>query len=263
MKKLSNIVKATGILSLITLLTFLLGSTITMAQTELHVVRGNGQYPPFEMMEKQKLRGMHVELVNQVAVQLKWTIRWESVPWSRAMTMMKRGDADAITYAGLTPEREQFLHYLPDNELSVAELGFVVLNETASQLQYAGDFQTLAPLGPVVALRGYSYGAEFDNDKELPKYFVKETNQILNLLKGNKYKVGIVNVGETRPIARSKGVIDLFTFLKPYVSRTPSYIAFSKPKNLGPQAKVFAEAMAAFKQTPDYQAILESYGLQE
>ena len=237
-------------------------SLLGAAETEIHVVRGDGNYPPNEMGTDPQVTGIHIDLVNQVAQTLQLKVKWESVPWTRAVNMIKDGEADAITYIGKTPEREQFVHFVEGNEVSIAENGFVILKENASRLTYTGDYKQLKVLEPVVVLRGYTYGGTFDQTTEIQKYPVKELDQVLNMLKSKKYSIGIVNVGEAKPIARSLGIRDQLVFLEPFVSQLPNYIGFSKKRSNLEVAQKFASAIKAFKQTSAYQEILKKYGVQ-
>ena len=77
-------------------------SSIATAQT-LKIVRGNGTYPPNEMIVDNQLTGLHIDLVKEVAVSLGYQVNFESVPWKRALSLIEKGTADAITYISKNP----------------------------------------------------------------------------------------------------------------------------------------------------------------
>lgn len=48
------------------------------------------------------LTGFHIELVQEAARYIDLDVRFESLPWNRDIEMLKKGDADAITYMAKT-----------------------------------------------------------------------------------------------------------------------------------------------------------------
>ena len=65
-----------------------LGAGTAFAE-KLSIVRGDGDYPPYEMILDGKLKGVHVDLVKRVAAKLDFKVEFESVPWSRAVAMIE------------------------------------------------------------------------------------------------------------------------------------------------------------------------------
>lgn len=92
----------------------------------LTIARGNGQHPPFEVSQQNKLEGFHIDLVRSVAKMADISIRFKSYPWKRALQMVKYGKADAITYVGKTPKREKFIDFDNNNIISSAINHFIV-----------------------------------------------------------------------------------------------------------------------------------------
>lgn len=60
------------------------------------------------MVEREQVRGVHIDLVQAADDKLGVSVVFRSYPWKRAMIMLQRGEADANTYMGKTPEREQY-----------------------------------------------------------------------------------------------------------------------------------------------------------
>lgn len=232
------------------------------AQSQLHVVRGDGNYPPNEMGTAADLSGVHIDMVNSVAKSLKIEVKWESVPWARAQTMIKNGEADAITYIGKSTEREEYVHFLEGNELMHSQMGLVALKEIAAGLAFKGDLASLKAVEPVITQRGYNYGENFSKSTLFSKFEVKDIEQVLLMLKEKKYKIGIVNVGETKPIARKMGLYEEIEFIQPLITDIPNYIGFSKKKDTLEIAQKFAIALRALKNSPQFREILNKYGAQ-
>ncbi|WP_019614869.1 substrate-binding periplasmic protein [Psychromonas ossibalaenae] len=68
-------------------------------QESLLIVRSARSNPPQEIITSDnKMTGLHIDIIYTIAGILKIKIEFISVPWKRAIRMMKNGEADAITY---------------------------------------------------------------------------------------------------------------------------------------------------------------------
>lgn len=227
---------------------------------ELSIVRGDGQYPPNEMIINGKLKGVHIDLVREIAAILNIKIIFRSEPWKRAISMIKNGEADAITYISKSPEREAFTYFLEGNIISYTENVFIAWKGEEKLIKYDGNLEKLKPYR-IGTLRGYFYGEEFDKAQYLKKHVVDKMEQIVGLLRIKRIDLAIVNVTDFKYEFKEDPMIKNIIFLKPYFSKLPNYIGFSKVKNHEQLAKQFSETMNAFKQTEKYYVILERYGL--
>jgi polar amino acid transport system substrate-binding protein len=225
------------------------------------IVRGDENYPPYEMTEQEVLTGFHVELVQKVAEQLNIPVQFQSVPWNRALSMMEKGEADAITYIGKTPEREKFTYFLEGNILSVTRQELIVLESKKAAIQYTGDLQALSSYR-IGIQSGYSYGEAFNAADYLKKDEVKTKEQLSEMLALNRLDLIAVNYDEYKTDLQ-QGLFKDTTYLKPDLNSSDNYIGFSKVKNRGDLAQRFADALTAFKQTDEYQQLLSKYGLEE
>jgi len=227
---------------------------------ELHVVRGNGEYPPHEMTVDGKLVGIHIDLVTAVAKELKLKLSIESYPWARAVQRIKQGRSDAITFLGKNSKREAFTYYFEGNITSYTKMVLFIAKDREKEIRYTGDLHALKPY--VIAIqRGYSYGEQFDNANYLTKDAFETKLQIAQLLLHKRIDIGIVNLSELKYGLKNAGVLDKLVILQPPVTRSPVYIGFSKAKAPEALAKQFSHTMAAFKKKPAYQNILKKYGL--
>jgi ABC-type amino acid transport substrate-binding protein len=75
---------------------------------ELLILRGNENYPPDEMHVDGVLTVFHIELIQNAAQLIPLTIKFESIPWRRAIQMLKNGEGDALSYASKNPAREKY-----------------------------------------------------------------------------------------------------------------------------------------------------------
>ncbi len=244
---------------LIAILSF--GATVYAKKTkELLVVRGNGNYPPYEMILNDKLVGIHIDLVYEIASQINLKITFESVPWARAILMLQWGDADAITFIGKNQQREAFVHYFEGNILSFAQHTLFVSKRREKKIQYTGNLQLLKPYS-FVTLIGFSYGELFDKANYLDKQKVNHMEQMVQMILKNRGDIGIVNIDELKYSYKGSKILEKITFLHPPIAKTPVYIGFSKEKSHGQLAKIFAQKMNDFKKSKKYLKLLKKYGL--
>ncbi len=229
-------------------------------QQSLLIVRGDGYYPPNEMVEAGELIGIHIEMIRSVAQQLNINVHFSSVPWRRAVRMLESGPADAITYMRKTPERELFGLFLEGNILSNSQNAFFVLKDRHPQIIYGGDLKNLAGMTFGV-LQGYSYDDLFDNVNYLDKLDIaRNEEQLLTLLLAKRIDVAVANVERFRFIAHKEKLFRQIRLLTPPLTDNPTYLVFSRQKKLNRTAQRFADKMAQYKRSNAYKKLINRYG---
>src|SRR4051812_29535911 len=68
-------------------------------------------YPPFAYEENGQQKGIAVDLLKEAFARMHQEMRIEFVPFPRAISMVKRGEADAIFPFSISAEREKFVRY--------------------------------------------------------------------------------------------------------------------------------------------------------
>ncbi len=226
---------------------------------ELTAVRIDANYPPFEMVVNDTLTGLHIDLVNAVAKRVNIKINFKSVPWKRAINMVDKEKADAITYIGKSAEREKFLYYNDGNILSSSAYGLMMLKNRSKEIKFTGDLKALNNY-KIGILRGYSYGSDFDKADNFKKHIVDKADVLIKLLHNGR--VDLIVIDETKFLqSRTNDMWSDSVFLKPVLTRSNFYIAFSKANQPEKMANDFAKEMTAFKQTQEFQEILAKYKL--
>ena len=237
---------------------FMLGCTAAWAQSEITIVRGDEDYPPFEMMADGKLTGLHTDMVNAVAVKIGVKINWQSVPWKRALQMVESGYADGITYIGKTPEREVWAIFSEENLLSSSKINFIVLKENASKITFDGNLAKFLENHTPILCRGFSFGDQIDKGK---KFEADNMEQMIEMLKAKRSDIALVNWGDFVGAFKGKPAMKEIVPLSPPAIENKNYIAFSKAKKDEALAKRFGDAMKAYKKTSAYPVLLKHYGL--
>lgn len=232
------------------------------APQNLSIVRGNGFWPPYEWTEEGILKGFHIDLVKEVAAKLQLNVQFQSVPWKRAINMIQKGEADAITYLARTEEREKFANYFEGNQLHQARVGFFSLKEREQDIKYTGKLEQLKNF-KICTLLGQTYGTEFEQATYLKIDKTKTEEVVLKKLIKGRCEVALGYIDDYKIAIQKKGIDKDFVNFTPYVSEHPMYFAFSKARKLEALAKRFAEAMELFKTTPRYQELLKKYDISE
>ena len=78
-----------------------------------------------------------------VAKVLNISIEIKSLPWNCTLHLMKKGEVDAITHIGKTPQREKFVIFDEGNILSITRNGFFILKQNSADFNHTGKLPQL------------------------------------------------------------------------------------------------------------------------
>lgn len=242
------------------LVLFALFALPTLAEP-IKIVRGDGNYPPYEMAVDGKLTGAHIELIEAAAKEAGLEVHFESVAWARALELTRRGLASGISFASRTPERERFLLFDEGNVISSLRFGFFCLKGSTCPA-WDGHFGLLATYRIGVA-RAYAYPPEFVQETTLNKIEQDGGYEaLLRTLHNRRVDLIIGGTQEVADSAKALGLGDSVQLLPPTFGESPSYLAFSREGNGPALAERFAAAFGRLKASGNYQRILARYGLQ-
>ncbi|MBB5205139.1 polar amino acid transport system substrate-binding protein [Inhella inkyongensis] len=238
----------------------LLGLWVGCAQAEavLKVVRGELDFPPFEMQQEGREAGLHIELVEAAAARAGLKVQWQRLPWKRALRELELGQADAATYVSRTPEREAWAIFLDDNRLSSTELRFVVRREQAERIRFDGDLpRFLGSIRKPIAIRGFQFGVPAVD--QVKKLEARNLDDLLRLLHEGAADVAVLNWTDFQGSYGGRPEAQAVQGLSPPIQRMHNYLAFSKVRAATGLAQRMAEALVAYRRTPEYQALLKRY----
>ena len=226
--------------------------------SELVIVHGNENYPPFEMMSGDSFAGLHADIVNAAATRIGVKVKWVAVPWKRALAMVESGEADAITYISKSPERETWAFFLENNLLSSAKISFIVLKENPKKISYNGNLaKFLQDVDAPIVMRGFSVGNDLiDRGK---KQEAGTMGQLVSMLLAKRADVAIVNWSDFSGAFKDRPELNSVVPLSPPVAENKNYIAFSKARKHESVARRFGDSIKAFKETPAYLGLLAHY----
>ena len=258
------------------------------SNNDLLVARGNGNIPPFEWENEFGVQGFHIDLVRAVGKKLGLIVKFETVPWKRALIKMQVKGADAITYVSKTADREEFIYFIEGNIISKTNVHFFTIDKTLKKekitflkIRSFKDFmewikgEEPAPYEPInlnrsiynlrenkiAVQKGYSYGDEFENIEGTKKVFAGTIYDLKNYVLSGEAEIGLVDIDYFSSLFKDEDFFKRVRFSKEPYYVSLNYIGFSKkPQNLE-LAKKFSEEMITFKKTHEYRDLLLKYNI--
>jgi arginine/lysine/histidine transporter system substrate-binding protein len=185
------------------------------------IVGTNPQFPPFEFVENDQLKGFEVDLMEKIAAKLGKKIEWKSMPFDSLIPGIQTGSIQIIA-SGMTPtpERAQRIlftkEYLTGDPLAIIALAnsdiksiedlkgkMVVVNEG-----YTSDFYMTKIEGPILLRLESPLEAFMALDANKAEAFVAAKNSVKPFLEKygyNKYKIiPIPDTNESSALGISK-----------------------------------------------------------
>ncbi len=218
-------------------------------------------YPPLEYATaNQNATGGVVEIVKKVMHNLGHEVTIKAYPWTRALKMVKIGEADAVFTAYKDPERETFMEY--SNEVLFPQLVYFYKRKGDSTT-FNGNLDTLTSkkIGVVSTI---SYGQTFETYK--PHLQLDRTNNLQqNFNKLIKKRVDLIpsDIYVAEHTLSELGLSDEVIRLPIKLESVPSFIAFSKKRDLTDLRDKFDRELRNMKQSGDYYKLLKQYNIHQ
>jgi len=215
-------------------------------------------YAPISYMIDGEPHGISVDLVRAAFERMGYKVKIELYPWARCQAMVAHGSADAFFSAYKTLEREKKYDY-GHEPLFVEKNVFFVRKDSA--ITYSGDIASLKPY-TVGTYTGYVTLEEYIASGVLDKvdYSGNVEESINKLEAGNRNIDLLLNTDFVIWYAAEKmGLADQFKELPVAFSEYPTYMAFTKTKDL---SLVIAETdteLKKMKEDGTYEAIVQKY----
>lgn len=214
-------------------------------------------WPPYVFAENNVLRGVDYEVSDRLLRELGYQPQWHMMPWKRALHEVRVGNADAILDVGINDQRRQEYHY-PSEPLSYSETVLFYRKDQPFPFTGIEDLHGLR----IGISAGYSYGnAEFKAADTFERWPCPSIEACLLMLQHRRIDMLPINrrVGlyTTSRLGLSNSIAHHDTLL----SSGELYLAFARTPALEQLASRFSEALRQFKQSDDYQALLQQYGV--
>jgi polar amino acid transport system substrate-binding protein len=217
------------------------------------------QYPPYEFLEDGEVKGVAVEIVQEVFKRMKVPIKITLYPWDQSLAMIQKGEADAIFTLFKTPEREAFADY--SHEVLMPQVVSLFVTKD-SHIVFDGDLNKLSRYTFGV-VRTVSYGSIFDDAVKNGVIRISEASEtgeenMKKLLQGS-FDILVSNRYGALDIVKRMNNMDQVQELIPAIQSVPSYIAFSKKRSLTSLRDECDSILRNMKDDGTYESIITSY----
>lgn len=216
------------------------------------------EWDPYTYTQDGKPEGFEIDICRAVFASMSVTAEFQGYPWIRCLALLKSGGADALVSLLKTSEREEFTRY-PAEHVSVSRTVFAV--QSASHIAYSGDLNGLAAYR-IGVFSGFSYGEAFDKADYLTKDVATNTREMLTKLVMGRTDLAAENQAVLASTAARMGLRGRIRFLEPPIHEQKLYVGFTRAKDTNRLCEEFSGALARFKSTPEYKAILARYGVE-
>ena len=78
----------------------------------LTVIVGVDHAPPYRILEPPRKTGLYLEIFEEIADRLGWTVQYREAPFRRLQLMLQKGEIDMMLGLVRTNEREQNLEFV-------------------------------------------------------------------------------------------------------------------------------------------------------
>lgn len=214
-------------------------------------------WPPYQIVNGNQINGFSTKVTTTVFARMGVDVRSiTSFPWKRAVTMMKKGQADALFSSNYTKERTAFAYY-PEEPL--VDSPWVMWVREGNELQFK-SFEDL--LGKSVGLvRGYSYTPELLSymEKHSNVELVVSDEQNFRMLNANRLDYIVAELRNGQYIVNEIGLKNIKPILSNPIKTDGLYIIFNKRSVSKEFVENFSKELEQFKQEPLYNALRDIY----
>lgn len=146
--------------------------------------------PPEMMIDPQsgKLSGPLLEILDEAAKSLGYSVTWRSVPFPRSLDQMKAGESDIVPRFVMTEERKTFAEFLGPIGVQPTEIEFLVKPGQEHALKSYQDLKKLS----VGAKRGTAYFGKFDKDGSIRKVESLDDENLAQMFEAGRFDTMIV-----------------------------------------------------------------------
>ena len=145
-------------------------------------------YPPYEYSTESGISGVSADRVRKIANELGYTPRFILAPWTRAISLVKKGGVDGIFSLNRSPDREKYLTFTK-YPIAWSEERLFSLKGKVKSIDFFNDISKHS----VGVVSGYSYGKAFDELIIPRKEIYKENRGLVVRLDSGKIDVIVMN----------------------------------------------------------------------
>ncbi|WP_224982003.1 substrate-binding periplasmic protein [Geomonas agri] len=180
---------------------------------------------PYSFLKGGKPAGTDIDLLNAVGKSIGIGFEFVFVPWSRAIQMVKQGEADGIISLYDTPERREFLTYTTTPLSSETIVLIVAARKKLKPITTVADLAGLS----VGVTPDTSYGREFDAATGFAREPCMSTDLKISKLLAGRMDVAVINRNSLGArLKQSPELKKKIRVLPLVINEQNLYLAFSK-----------------------------------
>lgn len=214
-------------------------------------------WEPYTYTVDNEPMGFELEIFQSVMDKMGYRVDFVEMPWKRCLKFLQSGEVDVVISMLINKEREMFTIF-PDEHISTTDFMLISLEE--SDIQYQNPLINLKDY-KIGSILGFHYGDEFDNASYLDKVEVGNSELLLELLLKKRLDLALGNRTVITNSIHKKKLTKKLVFHEPPVKSDNLYVGFSKNKAHETLTKEFSSVLKLFKNSDQYQVILNKYHL--
>lgn len=220
---------------------------------------GEEDYPPISFMENGQVEGISPEIIREAFSRMGYKVELELMPWRRAQDMVLSGAADGLFSPYWNPDREKKYLYAREPLLQENNVFFVRID---SKIEFDGNIGKMKDY-TLGTLAGYETLNQYLKSGETLKLDISKTNEeaLNKLIDPTRGVDAVVNTNYVLWYqAKKMNITDKVKELKTPLGINPSYLAFTKTKDMSEIADKFSAELFKMKGDDTYRKILGKYG---
>lgn len=213
-------------------------------------------WPPYQMYQNNELTGYSVGIVKAVYERMGIPLEQPipTLPWSRCLSMLEDGSADAIFSANYAPARERYAAY-PDEPL--ISTPWVIWSRSGHRFTSMEDLRNLR----IGVVRQYSYTPEFWKFIQANCRVEKVSNDETNFkkLSAGHLNATVAELANGLYLLKKLDIKNIVPITHLKIRETGLYIIFSKKSVPHAFVEEFSRELSAFKATPQFRLLHDKY----
>jgi polar amino acid transport system substrate-binding protein len=242
------------------LLLALLGGISARADTPLILAAPEGR--PNTYVENGVVTGFFTDLIIEAFRRQHRTVEIRIMPWLRCIEETKTGHVDGMYIIYKIPEREPYFDYPVEPLALLHEMAFVRTGPHP-----ISRFDPEQASGRRVAIVSHSHhGKMLDDALRSERFQVQEIDgyhNLVNMLAAGRIDVAIAVHDPMQETIDKLGLQGKITRLHPDLDRVPSYLTFTKVRDMSAARHAFDDGIRSMKADGTYDAIARKYGMDE
>lgn len=245
--------------SLLLLLTLFGGSP---ARADAPIILAAPEGRPNTYMEDGVAKGFFTDIIIEAFRRQHRAVEIRIMPWLRCIEETRVGHVDGMYIIYKTAEREPYFDYPAEPLAMLREIAFVKAGPDA-----VTRFELDQPSARRVAILTHSHhGERLDAALKSGRFPVIEIDgydKLVNMLMAGRIDIAVAVRDPMQETLEKLGLQGNIIALRPDLGVVPSYLTFTRVRDMRAAARAFDEGIRSMKADGTYESIARKYGMEE